>query len=330
MSDPLLRVEDLRVEFRAGRLAGATVKAVAGVSFEIARGETYALVGESGSGKSTTARAITRLVKAAGGRVEFDGRDLLSLPPRELRSVRRRIQMVFQDPYSSLDPSAVIADSVGEPLEVHERLRGTRRDERVAQLLEMVGLSPDAMHRYPHEFSGGQRQRLAIARALALRPDLVICDEAVSALDVSTKNQILELLRRLASELGVAYLFITHDLAVVRHVADRVGVMYLGTLVEQAPMRELFERPAHPYTRALLSAVPIPDPVRQHQRQRIVLSGDIPDPARPPGGCRFHTRCPDVMDVCRLNAPLPATLPGGTVTTCHLHAQVPVAVGTRP
>jgi len=330
MTAPLLEVDGLRVEFRQRRSSRGVVRAVAGVSFTIDRGETFALVGESGSGKSTTARAVLRLVDSAGGSVRFDGTDVLGLDGSGLRQIRRRMQMVFQDPYSSLDPSSIVADSIGEPLEVHDGLRGRVRDERVAELLELVGLPPDVMSRYPHEFSGGQRQRIAIARALALQPDLVICDEAVSALDVSTKNQVLELLGRLSERLGVAYLFITHDLAVVRHLADRVGVMYLGTLVEQGPIAEIFSRPAHPYTRALLSAVPIPDPDRQRRRPRLVLRGDMPDPARPPSGCRFHTRCPEVMDVCRTQEPLAVPHGDGAWVQCHLYSSGEQPGGVDP
>jgi oligopeptide/dipeptide ABC transporter ATP-binding protein len=319
-SAPLLDVEDLRVVFKGQRRGLADVQAVAGVSLRIHRGETFALVGESGSGKSTTARAVLQLVRATAARLVFDGIDLTSLSKRDLRQMRRRMQMVFQDPYSSLDPSSLVADSVAEPLQVHSGLSGAEREDRVAELFEMVGLSPAQMYRYPHEFSGGQRQRLAIARALALQPDLLVCDEAVSALDVSTQNQVIVLLRRLAAELGVACLFITHDLAVVRHIAHRVGVMYLGRLVEQGPVEEIFRRPAHPYTQALLSAVPLPDPLLQRSRERVVLQGDLPDPSNPPPGCRFHTRCPHVMEVCRSEEPPSVSLPGGVVVNCHLHS----------
>lgn len=323
----LLEVTDLEVVFRSRRRGTNDVHAVSGVSFHIDRGETFALVGESGSGKSTTARAVLRLIEPSSGRVAFDGVDLSSLRTKAMRAQRRRMQMVFQDPYSSLDPSALVADSIGEPLEIHAGLKGRERDERVAELMDLVGLSPTSMYRYPHEFSGGQRQRLAIARAIALDPDLVVCDEAVSALDVSTQNQVIKLLRGLAEELGVAYLFITHDLAVVRHIAHRVGVMYLGKLVEHGPVADIFSRPAHPYTHALLSAVPLPDPERQRQRQRVLLSGDLPDPSNPPTGCRFHTRCPHAMEVCRVEDPPPTPLSGGGSVSCHLHTSGPMLAG---
>lgn len=321
---PLLEVEDLEVQFRTRRAGRHVVQAVAGVSLEIGRGEVFALVGESGSGKSTTARAILRLVDVAAGRIRFDGDDVTALSRQHLKSFRRRVQMVFQDPYSSLDPSTVIGDSIAEPLEVHERLTRHERDERVVELLDLVGLAPEARYRYPHEFSGGQRQRIAIARALALRPDLIICDEAVSALDVSTQNQILDLLMRLARTLSMSYLFITHDLAVVRHMAHRVAIMYLGTIVEQGPVDDIFAEPTHPYTKALLSAVPLPDPVRQAQRQRIVLTGDLPDPSDPPAGCRFHTRCPEAVDLCR--SQVPPVIPVGSdhVARCHLVSPTPL------
>jgi len=316
--ETLLEVRDLRVQFRTKLGSRRTVQAVAGVSFDIRRGEVFALVGESGSGKSTTARAVLRLVEAQSGSVRFDGTEVTTLGRKNLRHFRRRIQMVFQDPYSSLDPSALIGDSIAEPLEVHENMNRAEREARVAELLRLVGLPEETMFRYPHEFSGGQRQRIAIARALALRPDLIICDEAVSALDVSTQNQILELLARLARELGVSYLFISHDLAVVRHLADRVGVMYLGGIVEQGPVESLFRNPGHPYTKALLSAVPIPDPLRQAERQRIVLTGDLPDPSQPPSGCRFHTRCPLAEDRCRHEDPPPVSIGEGHVSNCHV------------
>lgn len=320
---PLLEVDDLHVQFRTRRAGRQVVQAVAGVSLEIGRGEVFALVGESGSGKSTTARAILRLVDVAGGRIRFDGDDVTTLSRRQLKGFRRRVQMVFQDPYSSLDPSTLIGDSIAEPLEVHEGLSRHERDERVVELLDLVGLAPEARFRYPHEFSGGQRQRIAIARALALRPDLIICDEAVSALDVSTQNQILDLLTRLARTLGMSYLFITHDLAVVRHMAHRVAIMYLGTIVEQGPVDDIFVAPSHPYTKALLSAVPLPDPVRQAQRQRIVLTGDLPDPSDPPLGCRFHTRCPDAVDTCRTQVPPLVSLGADHVASCHLVSPTP-------
>jgi oligopeptide/dipeptide ABC transporter ATP-binding protein len=321
----LLEVRDLGVRFpvRRGffRRQVATIEAVAGVSFDVAEGETLGLVGESGCGKSTTGRAILRLVPAASGSVRLDGREILSLSPAELRRARRQMQMIFQDPYGSLDPRMTVLEIVTEPLRVHGLARS--RDETVAAaaaLLEKVGLEPSYLRRYPHEFSGGQRQRIGIARALALRPRLIVADEPVSALDVSVQAQILNLLAELQRDLGLAYVFIAHDLAVVRHLSRQVAVMYLGRIVERAPTAALFARPRHPYTRALLSAIPIPDPVIERERRRLVLVGEVPSPERPPPGCAFHTRCPEVMDVCRTAAPpLEERAPGaGHWAACHL------------
>lgn len=326
----LLEVEDLSVSFALQRglfQRKARLRAVRGVSFELAAGEILGLVGESGSGKSTTGRALMRLVEPDGGKVRLRDTELTALSGRELRRHRRHIQMVFQDPYSSLDPSMVIAESVGEPLEVHEGLRGKARDDRVRDLLVRVGLSPRHLERYPYEFSGGQRQRLAIARALAVDPDVVVCDEAVSALDVSTQNQIINLLEELRAELGTSYLFISHDLSVVRQLAQRVAVMYLGRLVEEGPSQRLYAHPAHPYTEALLSAVPVPNPKVQRRRERIVLPGDPPDPSNPPGGCAFHPRCPYAMDICRSEVPEPTPVDGGGTVRCHLHTSGPALAG---
>ncbi|GAA2895231.1 dipeptide ABC transporter ATP-binding protein [Pseudonocardia halophobica] len=319
---PVAEVEDLTVDFRlrGGILGrGGTLRAVRGVSLEIGERETLGLVGESGSGKSTTGRAMLRLVEPTAGSVRLDGEEITALGRGDLRLARRRMQMVFQDPYSSLDPAMVVGESIGEPLDVHESLSRSERSTRVGDLLEHVGLSATYAQRYPYEFSGGQRQRLAIARAIALNPRLLVCDEAVSALDVSTQNQILNLLEDLQAEFGLSYLFIAHDLAVVRHIAHRVAVMYLGEIVETAPTDRLFDRPAHPYTEALLSAVPVPNPRRQRERERIVLRGEVPDAANPPSGCAFHTRCPHVMDVCKVEAPPVVTAPGGGTVRCHLH-----------
>ena len=300
------------------------VQAVDRVSLTLHKGETLGLVGESGSGKSTTGRLALRLEPPTAGTVRFEGRDLASLPRNELRSVRRGLQVVFQDPYSSLDPRATIAESVGEPLEVHEGIRGRQRDERVAQLLDAVGLGAHTLRRYPHEFSGGQRQRIAVARALALDPSVVVCDEPVSALDVSTQSQVVNLLSDLQERLGLAYLFIGHDLSVVRHVSDRVAVMYLGQIVEVGPAEELYQRARHPYTQALLSAVPVPDPELQRRRERIVLRGDVPSPLNPPAGCRFHTRCPLVMPQCReIDPPVSTYADGRGEVRCHLHPTSP-------
>ncbi|GAA4880748.1 MULTISPECIES: ABC transporter ATP-binding protein [Saccharopolyspora] len=327
---PVLAVDALSVSFPVKRglfRRPDRLRAVDDVSFELAPGEVLGLVGESGSGKSTTGRALMRLVEPDAGSVRLREVELTELSGEQMRRHRRHIQMVFQDPYSSLDPSMVIAESVGEPLEVHEGLRGRQRDERVRELLVRVGLSARHLERYPYEFSGGQRQRLAIARALAVDPAVVVCDEAVSALDVSTQNQIINLLERLRGELGTSYLFISHDLSVVRRLAQRVAVMYLGRLVEDGPSERLYSRPAHPYTEALLSAVPVPDPVAQRRRERIVLPGDPPDPTDPPRGCPFHPRCPYAMDVCREETPAPTPVDGGGRVRCHLHTAGPVLAG---
>jgi oligopeptide/dipeptide ABC transporter ATP-binding protein len=292
---PLLAVSDLRVWFPilGGLLRKqiGTVRAVDGVSFDLRRGETLGLVGESGSGKTTTGRAIVRVNRPASGSIRLDGEDLLALDGSELRSRRRRFQMVFQDPYSSLDPRQTVAEIIGEPLRIHGLPSDGDRKRRISELLTLVNLDPDFANRYPHEFSGGQRQRIGIARAIAVEPELIICDEAVSALDVSVQAQVVNLLKSLQASLGLTYLFIAHDLAIVRHIADRVAVMYLGRIVEIGPVDALFARPAHPYSVALLSAVPIPDADEERARKRIILRGDIPSPAAPPPGCNFHTRC---------------------------------------
>jgi len=338
--DDLVTVEDLQVHFpiRSGvvvaRQVGA-VRAVDGVSFTIRRGETLGLVGESGSGKTTTGRALLRLVEPTGGRVTFDGIDVTAASAADLRRLRRRMQMVFQDPYSSLNPRRNVGNIVAEPLRVHEVASGRDLDRRVGELLDIVGLPPGASARYPHEFSGGQRQRIGLARAVALNPDLVVADEPVSALDVSIQAQILNLLRDLQGRLGLTYLFIAHDLAVVRHVADRIAVMYLGGLVEVSDAGELVTNPLHPYTRALLSAVPIPDPAVESSRERIILHGDMPSPAAPPPGCRFHTRCPWVQpERCADEVPALRPLASGHLAACHYAEQIaagalaPHAAGT--
>ncbi len=320
----LIRVEDLRVYFPITkgiifqRHVG-DVKAVDGLAFEIKRGETLGLVGESGCGKSTTGRAILQLYRPTSGRVYFEDVDLTALKGEALRRMRRRMQMIFQDPYASLNPRMTVGGIVGEPLEVHGIAKGKEKQERVQELLRVVGLNPYFVNRYPHEFSGGQRQRIGIARALALNPDFIVCDEPISALDVSIQAQIINLLEDLQDQFGLTYLFIAHDLSVVRHISDRVAVMYLGKIVELADRVELYENPLHPYTQALLSAVPIPDPDVEAKRQRIILEGDVPSPTNPPRGCRFHTRCPLAMDVCREDPePEFKDAGGGHYVACHL------------
>ncbi len=282
------------------RQVGA-VKAVDDVSFTIRRGETLGLVGESGCGKTTTGRVILRLMEPTSGEAYFEGRNIFTLAKEELRRMRRDMQIIFQDPYSSLNPRMTVGDIVGEPLEIHNLARGKDKVRRVQELLEVVGLSPYHANRYPHEFSGGQRQRIGIARALAVNPKLIICDEPVSALDVSIQAQVLNLLGELQKEFGLTYLFIAHDLSVVKHISDRIAVMYLGRIVEVATVDQLFENPQHPYTEALLSAVPIPDPAMR--RERIILPGDVPSPVNPPKGCRFHTRCLYAQASCRVDDP---------------------------
>ncbi len=323
---PTLDARDLRVTFqlKRGMFRGRVpLHAVRSVDLEIDAGETLGLVGESGSGKSTAGRAILRLLEPDEGSIRIDGQEITGLKGNELRRVRRKMQMVFQDPYSSLDPSMMIAESIGEPLDVHEDLTASQRRERVGELIELVKLSRGHLSRYPYEFSGGQRQRVALARAIALNPRLLVLDEAVSALDVSTQNQVINLLEEIQQEFDMAYLFIAHDLSVVRHISQRVAVMYLGQIAEHGPTERLFERPGHPYTEALLSAVPLPDPDVQRSRERIVLPGDIPDPTNPPTGCMFHTRCPYVMDVCKEVEPEPYPMQGGGVARCHLHTDGP-------
>ena len=317
----MLEVRNLAINFKVGSgllTRARLLKAVQQMDFTVAAGETFAVVGESGSGKSTLARAVMRLVEPANGSVHLDGEDLTALSGAKLRRVRPNLQMVFQDPYASLDPSKLIRDIVGEPLAVHGRAQGVELEAEVLRLLRLVGLDAHHMARYPHEFSGGQRQRVAIARAIALRPTLLVQDEAVSALDVSTQNQILNLLEDLQREFGMAYLFISHDLGVVRHIADRVAVTYLGRIVEQGPTTRIFEAPAHPYTRALLAAVPVPNPKRQRANREPPLSGEIPSPLDPPPGCAFHGRCPFAQPVCREQIPEHEPVADGGSVACHV------------
>jgi peptide/nickel transport system ATP-binding protein/oligopeptide transport system ATP-binding protein len=317
---PSLEVFDLVKHFPIrkgvfGRRAGE-VRAVDGVSFAVAPGETLGLVGESGCGKSTVGRAALKLVEPTSGRIVVAGADVTSLSPRAMWEHRRRIQTVFQDPYSSLNPRLPAGAIVGEPMENYGLSRGRETEERVAALFQRVGLRPEAMRKYPHEFSGGQRQRLGIARALAVRPEIIVADEPVSALDVSVQAQVLNLLIDLQEEYGLAFLFVSHDLAVMRHISHRIAVMYLGRIVELADKRTLFRQPLHPYTEALLSAAPIPDPARK--RRRVVLQGDVPSPANPPPGCRFHTRCPYAVARCRSEDPPLREVAPGQHVACHL------------
>jgi peptide/nickel transport system ATP-binding protein len=321
MNAPLLQVNDLKKHFpvRGGLFSRRKdwVYAVDGVSFEVARGETLSLVGESGCGKSTVGRAVLRLFDITSGQVVLDGQRIDDLSPDEMHKMRRRVQVVFQDPFSSLNPRMKVRDILAEPLINFGIVRGGRElTKRVELLMDKVQLPRDAIGRYPHEFSGGQRQRIGIARALAPGADLIICDEAVSALDVSVKAQIINLLVDLQDEFGMALLFISHDLAIVEHLTHRVAVMYLGKIVELADRRTLFAKSHHPYTRALLSAVPVPDPTAK--RQRIILTGDVPSPINPPSGCRFHTRCPFVFDRCRVEEPVLRSVGDGHVSACHL------------
>ena len=329
MSDQkvLVQVQDLRKHFTVSRGRGflqrksGVVKAVDGISFDIFRGETLGLVGESGCGKSTAGRTILQLYRPTSGDVLFEGASLVKMNGEELRRQRRKMQIIFQDPSASLNPRMTVGNILSEPFEIHSTLPEKERPERVRELLKMVGLNPGFINRYPHEFSGGQRQRIGIARALALTPSFILCDEPISALDVSIQSQVVNLLEDLQDSLGLTYLFIAHDLSMVRHISDRIAVMYLGKIVELTSRNELYLKPQHPYTQALLSAVPIPVPAIERNRKKILLEGDVPSPLNPPMGCYFSTRCPQVMDICRqVQPPLEEVAPGH-LCACHLVKQ---------
>jgi oligopeptide transport system ATP-binding protein len=320
----LVRVENLVKHFPitrgvlVQRQVGA-VKAVDGISFDIRKGETLGLVGESGCGKSTTGRTIIQLYRATSGKVYLEDKELTNLKGEGLRQLRRNMQIIFQDPYASLNPRMSVGDIVGEPLEVHGIMKNRKeRRERVQELLSLVGLNPYFINRYPHEFSGGQRQRIGVARALALQPRFIVCDEPISALDVSIQAQVVNLLEDLQDKFDLTYLFIAHDLSMVRHISDRTAVMYLGKVVELTTRNELYQNPLHPYTKALLSAVPIPDPIAEKQRQRIILTGDVPSPVNPPSGCHFHPRCSIAQDICKINDPLWREAAPDHWVACHL------------
>jgi oligopeptide transport system ATP-binding protein len=328
MSDKevILKVKDLVMYFpiKRGvfqRVVGH-VHAVDGVSFDIKKGETLGLVGESGCGKSTTGRTILQLYRATSGEITFEGEDLIKAKGEKLRLMRRRMQMIFQDPYASLNPRMTVEDIIGEPLIVHDIARGEEIRKRVQELLDLVRLNPAYIDRYPHEFSGGQRQRIGVARALALNPDLIVCDEPISALDVSVQAQVVNLLEDLQEKLNLTYLFIAHDLSMVRHISDRVAVMYLGIFAELADRDELYSYPLHPYTNALLSAVPIPDPVIEEKRKRVILEGDVPSPINPPSGCRFRTRCPLAETMCAESRPEWREVKKRHYVACHLVREI--------
>ncbi|GGA22925.1 ABC transporter ATP-binding protein [Psychrobacillus lasiicapitis] len=316
MSQELLRIQDLEMHFpiKEGVLQKTTgyVKAVNGVSLSVNKGETLGIVGESGCGKSTLAKTILGLLKPTSGDIFYEGESILNYNAKQMHELRRNIQMVFQDPFSSLNPRMQVGDIIAAPLKAYKTTKNVK--QRVQELMELVGLKPEYYHRLPHEFSGGQRQRIGIARAIALEPKLIVCDEPVSALDVSVQAQVINLLEDLQKELGLTYIFIAHDLSVIKHMADRVGVMYLGKVMELSDNDSFYQNAQHPYTNALLSAIPLPDPVKEKERERIVLKGDLPSPANPPSGCVFHTRCPRAQDYCKKNVPLLETKEDGTHT----------------
>lgn len=314
---PLVKVSNLKKYFSTKQ---GEIKAVDDVSFEIFAGETLGLVGESGCGKSTLGRSLLRLLEDASGEVYFDGKNIFDFPRAQLKQFRREAQVIFQDPYASLNPRMTAQDIIAEPLDIHQLLEGREREDRVKELLRLVNLSPAHRKRFPHEFSGGQRQRIGIARALAPSPRFIVCDEPISALDVSVQAQIVNLLKKLQQEMGLTYLFIAHDLRMVKYLSDRVGVMYLGHLVELAPSEELYANPLHPYTQALLSAIPIPDPRIEKNRSRMVLKGEVPSPLNPPKGCVFCTRCPKAMEICHQVRPQTREVTPGHTVACHLYA----------
>ncbi|TDD06711.1 dipeptide ABC transporter ATP-binding protein [Saccharopolyspora terrae] len=331
MAEPILQVQNLVKHFpvRAGipRRTVGQVRAVDGVSFDLQRGETLGIVGESGCGKSTLAQVLMRLENPTSGTALFEGRDIFKMRGSELRKLRRNMQIVLQDPYTSLNPRRTVGDIVGEPFEIHPEVapKGERR-RKVQELLDVVGLNPEHIHRYPHQFSGGQRQRIGIARALALKPKVIVCDEPVSALDVSIQAQVMNLLGDLQDEFGLSYVFIAHDLGVVRHLSDRVAVMYLGKIAEVGTEDDIYEHPQHPYTQALLSAVPVPDPTLRGKREVIRLTGDVPSPANPPSGCRFRTRCWKAQDICAEKSPELEVRTGSHPSACHFAEEIPHVV----
>ena len=317
-NDALIEVRNLKKFFKIG---DSTLKAVNDLSFTIKRGETLGVVGESGCGKSTAGRTILRLYEPTDGDVLFEGKSIMGLNSQEMKAMRRNMQMIFQDPYASLNPRMTVGDIIGEALDIHGLAAGQKRKERIQELLSLVSLNPEHMNRFPHEFSGGQRQRIGIARALAVEPKFIVCDEPISALDVSVQAQVVNLLEQLQEKMGLTYMFIAHDLSMVKYISDRVAVMYLGKMVELADSDDLYARPLHPYTQALLSAIPIPDPAVERSRERIVLEGDVPSPMNPPSGCHFRTRCPKAMAQCATVEPAWKEVEKGHFTACHLYGE---------